>query len=607
MSTLVFDLETNNLYPKVSRLHCMAITDLESGESFIFNNEMDTEGLPIQDGLEMLEQATIIIGHNIINYDLPVLKKLENWEPPASVQIRDTLVMSRLIHADIRDEDFTKKAKHGEAYELPARLYGSHSLKAWGYRIGKRKGVFKEENNFDNWCPEMETYCIQDTQVTAELFRSFSAKNYSEISIELEHEFAKIMTAQEIRGFCFDVSAANKLYGELSCEKYTLDSQLQEIFPPKEIQMKSTFWKAGEQLFETKTAAVAAGHKAKDVEKGPHKIKRIPFNSTSRDHIAERLQILGWKPTEFTENGKPKVDETILSKLEYPEAHMLSKILTLQKRMGQLADGNQGWLKSETKGRLHGHVVTNGAVTGRCTHRHPNMAQVPRDSEYRRLFKATDGMVLVGCDASGIELRCLAHYMNDADYTKKLLEEDIHTVNQHAAGLPSRDNAKTFIYGFLYGAGDAKIGEIIGKGAREGKAIKEKFLKSIPSLKVLKEKISSALSKRNYLKGLDGRELSIRSEHSALNTLLQSAGAVVMKKATVILYDKLVDLGLEPNEDFSFVAHVHDEFQIECWPEFADKIKEMAEASITEAGEAFNFRCPLDGEAKSGMTWADTH
>ena len=216
-------------------------------------------------------------------------------------------------------------------------------------------------------------------------------------------------------------------------------------------------------------------------------------------------------------------------------------------------------------------------------------------------------MVLVGGDASGLELRCLAHYMNDDEYTHKLLEEDIHTVNQHAAGLPNRDNAKTFIYGFLYGAGDAKIGEIIGRGAKEGREIKEKFLKSLPSLRVLKQKISSALKKRDYLKGLDGRHLHVRSEHSALNTLLQSAGAVVMKRATVILFDKLTAMGLVPNQDFAFVAHVHDEFQIECWPDFAEQVKKEAEDSIKEAGEYFKFRCPLAGQAKAGSTWAETH
>lgn len=605
MRRLIFDLEANDLMPKVSRIHCLAVMDADTGESWGFNDQFDSEGT-IDDGLEMLDKADVICGHNVINYDLPTLLKVRGWSPHSRVKVVDTLVMSRVIHPDLKGEDFAARAESADV-ELPAKLIGSHSLKAWGYRIGLLKGTALEQYGYHQWSQELEDYCVNDCNVTVALFQKFAEENYSQDCLDLEHEFASIMTEQEYHGFSFDIQKAERLYAKLASEKLTLDDSLQEIFPPKEIPMKSHFWKAGGQLYETKAAAKAAGFKPAQIEAGPNKIKRIPFNSGSRDQIAERLRGLGWKPTQTTEGGKAKVDETILSGLPYPEAQMLSKILTLQKRMGQLGDGKEAWIKAERSGRMHGHVVTNGAVTGRCTHRHPNMAQVPRDSDYRSLFKATDGMLLVGCDASGLELRCLAHYMADQEYTDKLLKEDIHTVNQHAAGLPTRDNAKTFIYGFLYGAGDEKIGQIIGKGSREGKKIKEKFLESLPSLRVLKEKISRALEGRDFLIGLDRRKLWVRSEHSALNTLLQSAGAVLMKKATVILYNKLLELGLTPKEDFSFVAHVHDEFQIECWPELEDIIKQEAENSIYAAGEYFKFRCPLAGEAKSGANWAETH
>lgn len=601
MKQLVFDIEANHLMPKVSRIHCLVVVDADTQEEWVFNDEHSSE-TTIEDGLKLLDTADVIVGHNIINYDLPVLEKIKGWSPKAKV--RDTLILSRLIYPNMAEKDCIRRSK-GE--EFPSKMVGRHSLKSWGYRLGMLKGLFLENNGFDVWSRELEEYCVQDTKLTAELLSRLTNDNYSEVAIDLEHRFAEIMTLQELRGFGFDTAMAGALYAELAVEKTELDKQLQEIFPPKEIQMKSTFWKAGDQLFETKTAAKASGFKDKEIEKGPHKIKRVPFNSLSRDHIAERLKQKGWEPKDFTENGKPKVDETVLRSLPYAEAQMLSRILLLQKRMGQLGDGAEGWLKLERGGRLHGSVITNGAVTGRCTHRHPNMAQVPRDSKYRALFKPTDGMVLIGCDASGLELRCLAHYMDDDEYTRKLLEEDIHTVNQEAAGLPTRDNAKTFIYGFLYGAGDAKIGEIIGKGLLEGKKIKSKFLKSVPALGVLKRKISNALQNRKWLVGLDRRRLHIRSEHAALNTLLQSAGAVLMKKATVLLFDKLKKMGLKPNQDFAFVAHVHDEFQVECWPEFSEVVSKEAVASIREAGEAFGFRCPLDGEAKVGSNWSETH
>jgi len=589
MSSYIFDIETNNLYPKVSRIHCMVLADTDTGEVYRYNNE--SKGSPsIDEGLARLSTADTIIGHNIIGFDLPCIQKLEGWIPPTRVSVRDTLVLSRLMYTNMMEKDIVRSRRASEE-EFPLKMAGKHSLKSWGYRLGVLKGLYLESHGFNVWTEELEDYCEQDVLVTLKLWQKFVSKEYSEVSAALEHRFAQIMFEQEQHGFCFDIQKANALYADLATEKITLDQELQEVFPPKEIQMKLTFWRAGNVLFDTKSAALAAGHKAGAIERGPNKVKRIPFNSGSRDHIAERLQQLGWKPKDYTEGGKPKVDEAVLTGVPYPEAQMLAQILTLQKRMGQLGDGRESWLKLENRGRIHGHVVTNGAVTGRCTHRHPNMAQVPRDARYRALFKATDGKVLVGCDASGLELRCLAHYMNDEDYIRNLLEEDIHTV----------------IYGFLYGAGNEKIGQIIGKGSTEGKKIREKFLKALPSLGVLKQKISRALENKNWLRGLDGRQLHVRSEHSALNTLLQSAGAVVMKQATVLLYAKLLKIGMVPSDDFMFVAHVHDEFQVECWPELSQQVADAGVESIKEAGECFKFRCPLDGESKVGHTWAETH
>ena len=423
----------------------------------------------------------------------------------------------------------------------------------------------------------------------------------------------------ETNGFCFDLEAARALYVTLSTRKIDLLEQLKALFPDDKIPMKTHLAKAGGRLFPTKKVAKEAGFKDKEITKGPCKLKLVPFNPASRDHIADRLQRWGWKPKEFTNEGKPKVDESVLSGVKLDKnqesVELLNEYLLLVKRMGQLAEGQQAWLKLEKNGRMHGRVNTNGAVTGRCTHSNPNVAQVPRvgspyGEECRSLFKATDGKVLVGCDAAGLELRCLAHYLapyDNGDYTNKLLKEDIHVVNQLAAGLPTRDNAKTFIYAFLYGAGDMKIGEIIGKGRGAGKKIKEKFLKSLPALAKLKSCVSNALNGRDHLRGLDGRKLFIRSEHAALNTLLQSAGAVIMKQATVLLYNKLTDEGLEHGKEWAFVAHIHDEFQLEVLPSYVEQVSKDAVKSIQEAGEVLGFRCPLDGEAKAGRNWAKTH
>jgi DNA polymerase I-like protein with 3'-5' exonuclease and polymerase domains len=345
------------------------------------------------------------------------------------------------------------------------------------------------------------------------------------------------------------------------------------------------------------------------------KIRRVTFNPSSRDHIAKKLKALGWKPKVFTETNQPKVDEAVLSSLPYPEAKLLCQYLLVEKRIGQLAEGRQSWLKLETDGRIHGQVTTMGAVTSRCTHQNPNMAQVPSikapyGKECRSLFYAPSGYVLMGCDVSGLELRCLAHFMaryDEGEYGRILLEEDIHTANQLAAGLPTRDNAKTFIYAFLYGAGDEKIGKIIGKGAREGKKLKEAFLSKTPALQKLREGVGKAATERGHIKALDGRLMPIRHPHAALNTLLQGAGAIICKRWVVTFHQLLREHGFTDGIDYMQVAFVHDEIQVLVKENYADKIGEICIKAIKSAGEYYGIRIPLDGEYKFGRNWAETH
>lgn len=299
------------------------------------------------------------------------------------------------------------------------------------------------------------------------------------------------------------------------------------------------------------------------------------------------------------------------SKIELKEAaELIKEYLMLNKRISQI----ESWLEAVGKdGRVHGKVITNGAVTGRMTHSSPNMAQIPNSSsiygpECRECWSAEDGNVLVGCDASGLELRMLAHYMKDEDYVRTVTEgnskdgTDVHTVNQRAAGLSTRDNAKTFIYAFLYGAGDAKIGSIVGGTAKVGKELKSKFLDQTPSLRKLIERVGKQAAK-GWVPGLDGRRIWVRSEHAALNSLLQGAGAVVMKKALVLAYDRLK----KEKVWFKLVASVHDEYQFETKPELADTLGKIVKESIIDAGKQFNLRCPLDGEYKAGKSWRETH
>jgi DNA polymerase I-like protein with 3'-5' exonuclease and polymerase domains len=336
----------------------------------------------------------------------------------------------------------------------------------------------------------------------------------------------------------------------------------------------------------------------------------VTFNPGSRQQIGERLKELGWKPKEFTDNGQPKVDETILANIKIPEAQVIAEYLMLNKRISQI----ESWMDAVGKdGRVHGRVITNGAVTGRMTHSSPNMAQIPNAGsiygpECRECWSVEDGNVLVGCDASGLELRMLAHYMKDEDYVRTVTEgsskdgTDVHTVNQRAAGLSTRDNAKTFIYAFLYGAGDAKIGSIVGGTAKVGKELKSKFLSQTPALAKLIERVGKQAAK-GWVPGLDGRRIWVRSEHAALNSLLQGAGAIVMKKALVLFNDKI-----KANKwPVKLVANVHDEFQFECPQSIAEDAGKAARMSIIEAGMCYNLRCPLDGEYKIGRNWRETH
>jgi DNA polymerase I-like protein with 3'-5' exonuclease and polymerase domains len=329
------------------------------------------------------------------------------------------------------------------------------------------------------------------------------------------------------------------------------------------------------------------------------------FNLGSRKQIGEYLVDFGWKPERFTPTGQPIVDEKTLSEVTHiHEAKLIADFLLIQKRIAQV----DSWVEAvQEDGRVHGFVIPNGAITGRMTHRSPNMAQVPSvhspyGPECRACWIVDEGNVLLGVDASGLELRMLAHYMNDENYIKEILDGDIHTANQRAAQLKSRNQAKTFIYALMYGAGDEKLGKVVEGSTADGKRAREHFFDNNPAFKSLRDRVQRAASKK-YLKGLDGRKLYIRNAHSALNTLLQGAGAIVMKKALSIL-DDVLQLNAVP---YKFVANIHDEWQLEVPKDKADFIGQFAVDSIIKAGEHFNLRCPLDGEYKIGGNWSETH
>lgn len=611
-----FDLETDGLLANVTKQHC-AVTGTGDGE---YNRYRPGEA-PLF--LRDMNTADVIIGHNIIRYDLPVLEKLFDWKPAAHVQIIDTLVMARVAFADVSVHDLPLV----KAGKLPGHLMGSHSLEAWGYRLGKMKGEYKTDfkkrvqadgNEYvagSEWLvfsEDMLEYNVQDVVVTEALYNFLTTRTakypgLTATTIELEHRTAIIMAEQERNGFPFDLQKAKELYGKLGGERARLQAECATIFAP---------WVVGKGTVVSKVNSKQYGY-VKDTAFS--KVEIVSFNPASRAHIADRLTTLyGWAPSKFTPTGQPVVDDTVLSKLMYPPCTMLARLMLLDKRIGQLAEGNQAWFRhfNEETRAIHGSVNTNGAVTGRATHSYPNLGQVPATKsiygkECRELFIPEPGWLLCGTDAAGLELRCLAHYMARHDggaYGNVLLNEDVHTVNQRAAGLPTRDDAKTFIYAFLYGAGDEKIGSIIKKGRGAGKAIKERFLAMLPALGALVNDVQEYVKKNGFLVGLDGRRLNVRSEHAALNTLLQSAGALVCKKWLCEIYAILEERGYQSGRDFRFHAWVHDECQIGVrTPEIAAQMTEISREAIKRAEAFFKFKCPLDIDCKTGASWYETH
>jgi DNA polymerase I-like protein with 3'-5' exonuclease and polymerase domains len=547
---IILDIETNIAHDKI---WCVVTREVETDLVLVWD---EPAGLQFY-----MNHTSEVITHNGIFFDFPVLKKVWGITVKKS-QVKDTLVLSRLYNPSLED---------------------GHSLAAWGNRLGFAKGDFTD---FDGGLTkEMEKYCIQDTLVTKKLYEHLTQEmqnGYSKESIKLEHEVAIIIAEQERNGFKLNEAAALQLLSVLKTKLDTIQVEMASIFPDK---------------VTTGRVHKTSGKPLKDIIE--------PFNPGSRQQIAERLIEKGWKPTKHTEKGSVIVDEAVLETLDFPEAKTLAEYMMLQKRIAQI----DSWLEAiGSDGRVHGRVITNGAVTGRMTHMKPNMAQVPNSGspyghECRDLWIVEKGYKLVGIDASGLELRMLAHYMNDNVYTHEVVSGDIHTANQTAAGLQTRNQAKTFIYAFLYGAGSAKIGSIVGGSAKEGQKLIDSFLRNTPKLKTLREKVARIYAKEGWLPGLDGRKLLVRAEHSALNTLLQGAGAIVMKQAVVILHKKL----RQSKIGFKIVANVHDEWQIEVEESRADEAGQLGKQAIKEAGIVLNMRCPLDGEYKVGNSWKETH
>jgi len=540
----IVDIETDAIDATV--IHCIVARDYDNGTEWSWVGEECHEFVSWAKNVEQF------IMHNGISFDAPVLNRLIGSTIQLR-QIRDTLIESQLFN--------------------PVRE-GGHSLKAWGERLSDTKIEFKE---FDYYTPEMLEYCKQDVRLTHKVAQQLDKEGvkFSTKSIRLENCVRAIVDQQEKNGFTLNLRGAMMLLSELQEEEEGLVATATEMFPPKELQLKT-------------------------------KVKYIPFNIASRKQIAERLMEKGWKPTKHTDKGNVIVNEETLSHIKMPEAQMFSRFFLLQKRTGML----KSWIKEcHDDDKVRGRVMTLKTITGRMAHNSPNMAQVPASyspygKEFRSLWTISDpdNYNLVGTDASGLELRCLAHYMKDKEYIHEVVNGDVHTANMKMAGLTNRDQAKTFIYAFLYGAGPAKIGKVVGGGAAQGRELIESFLSNMPALKRLRTQVTEAAT-QGSIKGLDGRWLQIRSAHAALNTLLQGAGAIICKEWLVQMTKQINETKLNAK----LVGSIHDEYQFEVSIEDTPQFCEITKQAILDTEKILGVICPLDSEYKVGKTWAETH
>ena len=611
----ILDLESDGLIPQMTKIHCIVLKDIDTGEIISCADQPGYRSL--ETALDYISEADLLVFHNGIKFDIPALKKIySGLELKPTCQFYDTLISSRLFWPELEPIDRARWS------HIEPKYVGRHSLAAWGERLGVAKIKFTENakkesaavNVWAEWSASMQEYCIGDVEVSDALYKYMLSQNPDPRSLELEHEFAIVMSKQEQFGFPFNEKAAFALVNTLKAERSEIDEQLQEVFPP-----------VVESRISSKT-----GRQLKD--------KVTVFNPASRQQTAERLKALYPEITfASTDKGNPQVDDDVLEALgaRYPEAKILARYQLLNKRIGQIADGKEALLNHcqvYKDGRIHGEVVTNACVSGRCSHKRPNMSQVPAvgapyGSECRALFTAPEGWKLIGTDAAALELRALgawlAHF-DDGEYARLVSTEgfDIHSYNAKLFGIwdgegeiekSQRNLSKSCIFAVCYGAGARKVGSLFyplsseHKMMAKGKEVIDTFYKRLPAIKKLKDKIGERVATRGYLIGVDGRRLQIRSAHSALNQLLQSTGAVLMKKATCILYNDLKQRGLMHDRDYGFCGFYHDEWQIAVKPEYVETLQELSIKAIEKSGQYFNLLCPFTGESRGGQNWMETH
>ena len=596
VNTWSVDIETDSI--AATEIYCAVATNLESDQVVV----META----EDFIKWYRPTHKIVGHNFLSFDMPTINRLWGAKIRPS-QVVDTLVLSQLYNPRLpRPIGYNGKG-------------GPHSLEAWGFRVGEAKIDF---HDFSEYTEEMLTYCIQDTKVCAKIYKALVKVmreiGFSEMSCEIEHKFRFFVDKQEEHGFKFDRLRANMLYLRLRGEQYRLESEIQGFFPAKPEVV-------GEYEYRVKKD----GEPTASFLRHKEKFHRIQFNKSetkyrvwslkdfnigSPKQRAERLLELGWKPKNLTPTGAPKVDEeSVISFAEKSGNKYVGMIAEWLVHNGR-ANMIKTWLSAlEEDGAIHGNIQSCGAGTRRCTHSSPNTANIPSVNarfgfESRSLWVARPKRVLVGADASGLEGRVFIHYLGSKEAEEFMLG-DPHSANAKAISEAvgrevSRSATKNLFYARLYGASDHKLGSMLGSNKRLGEKVRSAIDGNIPGFEALVKSIGKEYDKNSgRLLTVDGGYVTCPSPHSAINYKFQSAGAIMMKQALIRFYE----MATRESLDFNVVGNIHDEWQIECLPEHAQRVGTLACEAMTKAGEDLKFNIRLDGEFSVGKNWAETH
>lgn len=621
-----FDLEANGLLQQATRVHC-GVVKIKGGESKKFRPNQ------IKELLAYLDTFDVLIAHNGIGYDWPLLKKLYGWEYKGKKV--DTLIMSRLLNP-----------KRLLPFNCPNKKAGPHSIEAWGWRVGRGK---PEHNDWEVFSEEMLHRCSEDVEILELVYDALmqEAKGGKwRSAFLLSFELFERLQQQEEYGWLVDQEHMERCIKQLTRWIALIDRVITPKLPMVlEIEenkvkgeynyIKKPFLKSGKYSQSSLDWCANAGICPSTQPIGGcfSRVSFRPTNLNSNEETKDFLLSLGWEPLEWNTNDDGQRTSPKLSKddpfegIEGKVGRLVAKRVQCRQRRG-IIEGLQEIIRPD--GRI-ASVVNTLAVTGRATHR--GVVNIPKATSFygkqmRRIFSSKPGFVLVGTDSAGNQLRMLAGRMNNPVYTKALVEgkkeygSDNHSLTAKIGELESRDIAKNVMYCLLFGGGDAKLAKTAKKPQGSGADLRGKLYRGLDGLGELMERLTKEwkqtarqrfnpkFNRMEYydgtITGLDGRPIKVPNEHQLLVYLLQSDEALHMSKAYCMTAERL-EAKYEWGIDYGIVGWIHDEIQIECREDIAEEVGKICRDSIKDAGEFFKISCPHEGESNIGKNWYATH